>query len=41
MILMIKNGYFKAIADLGKSLAELERVVGKDIHHFQNKNEEN
>ncbi len=31
MLLLIKTGYFKAIADLGKSLAQLERVVGKDL----------
>jgi len=31
MVLLIKIGYFKTIADLGKSLAQLERVVGKDI----------
>jgi len=31
MLLQIKTGYFKAIADLGKSLAQLERVVGKNL----------
>lgn len=31
MLLQIKIGYFKSIADLGKSLAHLERVVGKDL----------
>jgi outer membrane protein TolC len=31
MILMIKIGYHKAISDLSKSLARLERVVGKDV----------
>ncbi|NIM58369.1 MAG: TolC family protein [Candidatus Aminicenantes bacterium] len=31
MLLQIKTGYFKAVADLGKSLAQLERVVGKDL----------
>jgi cobalt-zinc-cadmium efflux system outer membrane protein len=31
MLLQIKIGYFKSIADLGKSLAQLERVVGKDL----------
>lgn len=31
MVLMIKTGYHKSIADFGKSLARLERVVGKDI----------
>jgi len=31
MLLLIETGYFKAIADLGKSLAQLERVVGKNL----------
>jgi len=31
MLLQIKIGYFKAIADLGKSIAQLERIVGKEI----------
>jgi len=31
MILMIKTGYHKSIADFGKSLAQLERVVGIDL----------
>ncbi len=31
MILMIKTGYHKAISDLNKSLARLERVVGKEL----------
>ncbi|GAG01124.1 unnamed protein product, partial [marine sediment metagenome] len=31
MVLLIKIGYFKTIADLGKSLAQLERVIGKDL----------
>jgi outer membrane protein TolC len=31
MVLLIRIGYFKTIADLGKSLAQLERVVGKDL----------
>jgi outer membrane protein TolC len=31
MLLQIKIGYFKSIADLGKSLAQLERVVGKNL----------
>jgi cobalt-zinc-cadmium efflux system outer membrane protein len=31
MILMIKNGYFKIFAEFGKSLAKLERLVGKDL----------
>lgn len=31
MLLQIKTGYFKAVADLGKSLAQLERVVGKNL----------
>lgn len=31
MILMIKNGYYKILAELGKSLAELERLAGKDL----------
>lgn len=31
MILMIKNGYFKILSDLGKSLTQLERVVGKHL----------
>ena len=28
---MIKTGYHKAISDLNKSLAKLERVVGKEL----------
>jgi outer membrane protein TolC len=31
MLLRIKTGYFKSVADLGKSLAQLERVVGKNL----------
>jgi len=31
MILMIKIGYHKAVSDLNKSLARLERVVGKEL----------
>jgi hypothetical protein len=31
MVLLIKIGYFKTIADFGKSLAQLERVVGKNL----------
>ncbi len=31
MVLLIKTGYFKSVADLGKSLAQLERVVGKNL----------
>jgi len=31
MILMIKTGYHKAISDLRKSLARLERIVGKEL----------
>ena len=31
MVLLIKIGYYKTIADFGKSLAQLERVVGKDL----------
>jgi len=31
MILMIKTGYHKAISDLNKSLARLERIVGKEL----------
>ena len=31
MILMIKIGYHKSISDLSKSLARLERIVGKDV----------
>ncbi len=31
MVLLIRIGYFKTIADLGKSLAHLERVTGKDL----------
>jgi cobalt-zinc-cadmium efflux system outer membrane protein len=31
MILVIKNGYFKILAELGRSLARLERLVGKDL----------
>ncbi len=35
MVLLIRIGYFKTIADLGKSLAQLERVVGKDLTEMQ------
>jgi outer membrane protein TolC len=31
ILLRIKTGYFKSVADLGKSLAQLERVVGKNL----------
>jgi len=31
MVLLIRIGYFKTIADLGKGIAQLERVVGKDL----------
>jgi outer membrane protein TolC len=31
MVLMVKIGYFKAISNLSKSLARLERIVGKDV----------
>ncbi len=31
MVLMIKTGYHKAIADFGKSRARLERVIGRDL----------
>jgi outer membrane protein TolC len=31
MILTIKNGYFKILAELGKSFAQLERLVGEDL----------
>ncbi len=31
MVLLVKIGYFKTIADFGKSLAHLERVVGKNL----------
>ena len=31
MVLQIKIGYFKAISDWGKSFAQLERVVGKEL----------
>ncbi|MDH5468943.1 MAG: TolC family protein, partial [Candidatus Aminicenantes bacterium] len=31
MVLMIKNGYYKAISDWNKSLARLERIVGRNI----------
>ena len=31
MILQIRIGYFKAVADLGKSHAQLERVVGRNL----------
>ncbi len=31
MVLLIKIGYFKTISDLGKGLAKLERVIGKDL----------
>jgi outer membrane protein TolC len=40
MILMIKNGYFKILAELGKSLARLERLVGKDLLRLQDKKSE-
>ncbi len=35
MVLLIRIGYFKTIADLGKSLAQLERVIGKDLTEMQ------
>ena len=35
MILMIKNGYFKILAELGRSFARLERMVGKDLLKLQ------
>lgn len=35
MVLQIKTGFFKAISDLGKSLARLERTVGKDLITFR------
>ena len=31
MILMIKTGYHKAVSDLNKSLARLERIVGREL----------
>ncbi len=31
MVLMIKNGYYKAISDLNKSVARLERMIGRNI----------
>ena len=31
MILTIRNGYFKILSELGKSLARLERLVGQDL----------
>ena len=31
MVLMIKTGYHKAVSDLNKSLARLERIVGKEL----------
>lgn len=31
MVLLIKTGYHKAVADWGKSLAQLERFVGQEI----------
>ncbi len=31
MVLMVKTGYHKAISDYGKSLARLERAVGKEL----------
>ena len=40
MILMIKNGYFKILAELGRSFAQLERLVGEDLLKMQNKNSE-
>ena len=35
MVLLVKIGYFKTIADLGKSLARLERVIGKDLTEME------
>jgi outer membrane protein TolC len=40
MILMIKNGYLKILAELGRSFAQLERLVGEDLLKMQNKNSE-
>jgi outer membrane protein TolC len=37
MILIIKNGYFKILAELGKSFARLERLVGKNLLGSQDK----
>lgn len=34
MVLMVKNGYFKILTELGKSLAKLERLVGKDLFNM-------
>jgi outer membrane protein TolC len=31
MVLLIKTGYYKAISYFGKSLAQLERVVGRNL----------
>jgi outer membrane protein TolC len=38
MILSIKTGYFKALSGLGKSLARLERFVGKELIGPETKN---
>jgi outer membrane protein TolC len=40
MILTIKNGYFKILAELGKSFARLERLVGEDLLKIQTKKSE-
>jgi outer membrane protein TolC len=40
MILMIKNGYYKILAELGKSFARLERLVGKDLIKLKDKKSE-
>jgi cobalt-zinc-cadmium efflux system outer membrane protein len=41
MVLMIKNGYYKAISDWNKSLARLERIVGRNILSESETDEEN
>lgn len=35
MILQLKTGYYKSVSDYGKSLAHLERVVGKELVEYQ------
>jgi len=41
MVLMIKNGYYKAVSDWNKSLARLERIVGRNILSESETDEEN
>ena len=40
MVLMIKNGYYKAVSDWNKSVARLERVVGRNILSLSDTEEE-